>query len=575
MACRVSNDSKLLEDGRSSGGEPVIWQPVAWQACLLAAVVFLTAFFIRLPSCTESLWVDELHSTWTIWGELSEVDACARMGNQTPYFFWFLWCWHQVFGSTEVALRASAAMFVAVGCSALVLGSFRWRGNVWPGVLAGGLLAVERNSLFFGSELRSYAAVIGLSSALLMVAYRCRHNPGMTGRLAIVVTATLLFLTHYTTALLVVGVVSGIVLLPFVSELRNRTRSEAKLLAKTYFIDVCLILIAIAFVLLVERHAIDDLWQRRQQWQAFAVPKPLRWSQSWSVNSMHFFDDVRAMWAWLPMVLLPLGLLSLGRLFGQPMQSRRWLPALAISLAITLAAYGLSAFEIAALWHRRYIIGVLPVLAWCSAELWIAVVDDGRRLLRNRRSWQRLVLPVVFLSAIGSLSFSQGTLQKIARGETTLVRRFEDWRAATKWIEEQQGDADRVLVYAGLIEDDLLGRPDAFSSPQQWDRFRAYLCCPANNLYYVNNTLATSANSPQQIAEQFTTSLPDRSQTTGWWIGRVSWSRHQQIQRDLAPWLRRGLQSSADRGKAFDDDDVSFARFGQISVVRWTCVDDD
>ncbi|MEZ6089862.1 MAG: glycosyltransferase family 39 protein [Pirellulaceae bacterium] len=564
MASVALDDRNLHTENHASQGKPA-----DWKAYLAAAIVFLAACFLRLPSCLESLWVDELHSTWTIWGALSDVAPRARMGNQTPYFFWLLWCWQQIFGATEIALRSVSVIFVAGGCSALVLGSYRWRGDLLPGVLAALILTVEKNGLFFGTELRPYGLVICLSSVLLMFAYQRLHGRGIVAHVGFISTACLLFLIHYTAALLVVGVTCGIVLPSIWTSLRRRSlpRFENR---KLWRIDVALVLTAAVIVLVLEHAAINDLWQRRQQWEAFALPRAIRSEQPLTVNAAHFVKDFRSMWGWTPMLVLPSGLLILCRLFGQPLQWRRWLPAVAVALLVTLLAYGLSIFEIAALWHRRYIIGALPVLAWGSAELWVAVAQGVRSILRKRATIRRFLHASVFVLAVGSVVIGQGTAQKIVYGDLVLVHRFEDWRAATTWIQEHQGDWEGVLVYAGFIEDALLERPHAFSSERQWERFQSYLCSPANNMYHVNHPIASSANLPKQIAEQWTESFANPSaKPARWWIGRVSWQRHRLIERDLPAWLRLLMKGQPQAAADTGDEVLEIARFGQVSVVHW------
>jgi len=142
--------------GRSIG-------PVSHTTLSIAAgsiVVFAVAVALRLPSCYESLWVDELHSAWCVWDDLSDVAPRADIGHQSPFYFLGLWFWKQVFGGSELALRMSSVLAVAASCSVLTLGVARWSGSVIAGVTAGAILAIETNSIFFGTELRPFALVI-------------------------------------------------------------------------------------------------------------------------------------------------------------------------------------------------------------------------------------------------------------------------------------------------------------------------------------------------------------------------------------------------------------------------------
>ena len=65
---------------------------------LVACIVFLIACGLRIPSCYESLWLDELHSAWAVWDGLGEVATRAELGNQTPFYFFGLWLWKELVG---------------------------------------------------------------------------------------------------------------------------------------------------------------------------------------------------------------------------------------------------------------------------------------------------------------------------------------------------------------------------------------------------------------------------------------------------------------------------------------------
>jgi 4-amino-4-deoxy-L-arabinose transferase-like glycosyltransferase len=70
----------------------------------LTAILALGAF-LRLWQAGESLWIDELHTSWVVSGKLSEVLPRAAMGNQSPLYFWGMWLLVQVTGQSEWTLR--------------------------------------------------------------------------------------------------------------------------------------------------------------------------------------------------------------------------------------------------------------------------------------------------------------------------------------------------------------------------------------------------------------------------------------------------------------------------------------
>ena len=121
----------------------------------------MIAIAIRVPSCYESFWLDELHSAWCVWDSFGEVFPRADIGHQTPFYFAGLWVWKQLVGTSEVALRFSSVMAVAASCAVLVWGVSRWSKSVAAGTATGLVMALETNSLFFGTELT------GLSDTVL------------------------------------------------------------------------------------------------------------------------------------------------------------------------------------------------------------------------------------------------------------------------------------------------------------------------------------------------------------------------------------------------------------------------
>ena len=137
-------------------------------AAFISVLVAISAFLLRAPSCYESFWLDELHSAWCIWDGFSDVEPRASAGHQTPLFYWVLWIWKQLFGDSEFALRmiSVAAVSAASGLASYVIAT-RFR-SIAAGFTAGMVLAMEENSIFFGTELRPYAVIILLSTIVVL-----------------------------------------------------------------------------------------------------------------------------------------------------------------------------------------------------------------------------------------------------------------------------------------------------------------------------------------------------------------------------------------------------------------------
>src|SRR5262245_35983851 len=75
-----------------------------WELLCLALILGLAAF-LRLWQAGESLWIDELHTSWVVSGRFSEVMPRAAMGNQSPLYFWWMWLLVQLTGQSEWTLR--------------------------------------------------------------------------------------------------------------------------------------------------------------------------------------------------------------------------------------------------------------------------------------------------------------------------------------------------------------------------------------------------------------------------------------------------------------------------------------
>jgi uncharacterized membrane protein len=134
---------------------------------VLAALAILAAgvaVWARLPYCGESLWVDELHSAWTVWASLGEVAPRAALGNQTPVYYWGLWFWRQIVGDSEVALRLSGVILSSIACGVVAAGVAHQTRCLLGGALAGFLLATDPTAVFFGTELRVFPAVLLLAA---------------------------------------------------------------------------------------------------------------------------------------------------------------------------------------------------------------------------------------------------------------------------------------------------------------------------------------------------------------------------------------------------------------------------
>lgn len=400
-----------------------------------ALAISIAVIVLRLPSAEQSFWVDELHSAWTIWGEFEEVAPRANAGNQLPLYFWALWLWKAIAGSSEVALRFSSIVCVVVSCLVLCSWTIKSQRVLGPGLIAAALLAVERNSIFYGTELRPYAAIVLCSSIAVVALWQMLNTHHWWPRLALAVAVAAAVLLQPAT------------LLPFLALPATCyvfCRHTSALRAR----DLWILPIAVVVPLLVSAGTLQRLWRSRGQWHEFAVPSGLL--------------DLWLIWPWLPLVIVPLvSLLVAKRLAsdrsgdGKPLsdsavQSR----ALRFAFANLSAVVGcvvliwlMAAAGLLPLWHRRYLIACLPMLCAASGGIWSHVYFEARRIPAVHRvsgSAGAIVLLTAVLLVI--------TFQGIRLGELPVVNRGEDWRGAVRFVRSSRAPGESVLIAAQLIE---------------------------------------------------------------------------------------------------------------------------
>ncbi len=475
---------------------------------VVSIVVLATALLLRLPACHESFWIDELHTAWTVWDGAGAVWQRARLGNQTPFYFWGVWGWKQLFGGSEWSLRMPSVLASSLASVVLCAGLGAVFRSVAAGLSAGLILAVERNSLFFSTELRPYAFVI-LGSAVAVVCFAAllARPSRRTGSVAWggLVAACLFSALLQPTSLGVLILLPIVLLLRWrLVDLRHRgwlTRREGMLLL--------LVVVAAAVLWPV---ALGSVWQRREQWADFA--------------SAESAAQIVTIWDWRPLLLLPLGAALLGKkgvrtLFQR--QKRVLTPFFLIAVLLaficvgaTLGYWSIARWGGVPIWHRRYLIALLPVFAGLSGAS-VASLGSFRtfEIFQRRHAWHGVAVVIVAGLFPAVLAWQQGTFEVVQQPGGRLIQRGENWRAAAAWLRPRLEPADRVYLMSGLIEAprylEAGWRPKADATPCEL----GYLCLPLLGPYnlppstplwpilddrsFATELLATPGPNPSQV----------------------------------------------------------------------------
>lgn len=448
----------------------------------------------------ESLWVDELHSSWVVAGGFSAIAERAAAGNQTPTYFWLLSLVHQLLHQTlgeELALRLpsilawSGSLALAGGYLAAslrlppdrhaslaergrcaVAGLRWWDVRGYRAELACICLIawalVDRLQLFYATEARPYgvAQAVNLAAWMLVVSLVTRGSePWQCGRWS-VPTSLLRMLTWSVLAAVMLHLHLTMVLSVACQALTlamnlwrtgadrgtgTRGACEAKRDPRITHLALAALLLAALVAPLVWLAA--DVWGRRTGWAQFAG------DASWegAIEILPFS---------LLLVVVPAGWL-IDRLVPEqrsgpqagasgpraaaigPRAAAIGPQAAAIGLARGiwlwaalgpwLIAWMLTLCGIAPLMHPRYVIvSAMPMLIWGA---WSLV-----RLPRTS------LVCVCGLSVLLGTVYNQQTWGLWRRGELIGLQRNEDWRGATAWLGTQMQAGEPIYCSSGLIE---------------------------------------------------------------------------------------------------------------------------
>lgn len=415
--------------------------PVIWAVGLGAVSLLWAALGMSQP-----LWVDELHSNWVIADGWSEVTRRAKLGNQTPAYFYGLKClsW---FGDQQPSWIIRTPSVLAWGAA---VASVAW---ILLSSTRTSALGVSRQSTangqavvvlwcccvlfdvwqyFYAVEARVYGVVQLLNLWTWYMVSRLIGRTEQSGCLWIawtVLAATMLHL-HITAGL---SLACQCAVLTVVATWTGRHRLYCSI--SQIFIGANAAWLAIDSQL---------IWQRRHQWDAFAG------DGSWS-NLLQVF----------PVAPLLLPIIS-GWLITKGIQGRVGRATFRLSVPLDgntarqldywqriclwgtaafapyLLAWMLTRYDIAPMFHYRFVmVSALPLYIF-AAYLW---------LLQSSATMRWLTV----LAALAWMNLSQGPFAAGQQGRWQSERK-EDWQSASNFISRHVSDQSQLWCYAGLIE---------------------------------------------------------------------------------------------------------------------------
>ena len=435
-----------------------------WLLAILVVGVFLRCYPIH-----EHVWIDELHTAWSVSAEGTEFYNRVRMGNNGPLYFLLVKQFTELIGLSEWTLRL-VSLIAGVSLLPLTFWMVRtWKCSIGASLLATALLAIDSNAVFYSIEARPYACVQLLSLLHLWFFSRLlMQKHSVWDWIAWNLSGVLMFQMHCTSALIFAA--------QFIAYFALSIRRVEIKLHWIYFGLGQLVLLA---GMLPSVGLLREVASRRENWSAFVshTRNPIAML---TIFPMGFF-------LLTPVVLwlIVLGTNALRLRFSDPddpdnievdethelvhnNQTRQRLVLVFVAFSWLfvpiLAAWLLTERDVVRLFYRRYLMASSVGLAPLTALLLT-------HFLRGIHvTWMHRAVLLLALLTISSARY-------VTYGSAALAHSSEDWHSPINQINADSADVP-IVLYSGLVES------TAWHDDTDSGR-RSYLELPVRGLYTV------------------------------------------------------------------------------------------
>lgn len=443
-------------------------------AILFLALSLLAGLLFRLTDISRSLWLDELHTSWTVQQGPTEVISRAADGNQTPLYFLAVWVITSVLGESELTLRIFSVL-CGLGLTVLIsLITWRWTRSWGATLMVSLIAAADPYWIEYSQEARVYSALMLVSTMqIFFFVEACwpggdlraagdsrgqipdeLSQPGWLGiswtRWGLILTATVGCYVHLTSVLLT----GSIYLYWFVLDLNRkspwRSKDWNRLLDPVLIGFCCLPLIAL----------IDQVSDRRSNWELFVTDA--QWSPALRFQG----------WMYLGPGMLLVVLSAMRKQYRN--RKALLIPASLVALYLLpiLIAWILFKTGAAPLYHQRYFLSGWPaiVLFWSVA-------------IGRIRVFSRMMNGLILLLVIGWCSWTLASDNHLGlfwlRGGTSPFD--SGWKRAVDELNGRCDTSDLVILFSNLIEDSRLNDPELSEVSRR--RLARYCLFPLNGIY--------------------------------------------------------------------------------------------
>lgn len=165
----MSDRSRAKVAGRGTSARAAVKSPSRSVLTILLVVIALAGALRAIDLGRQSLWYDEGVSAYLTSLSLGDLTQWTAQDIQPPLYYYLLWGWARIFGSSEAALRALSLVF------SLLTVPLSWYAgqrllSVRAGLLSALFFATSPLYIWYAQEARNYALLtfLGLLSSIIL-----------------------------------------------------------------------------------------------------------------------------------------------------------------------------------------------------------------------------------------------------------------------------------------------------------------------------------------------------------------------------------------------------------------------
>lgn len=408
---------------------------------------------------SDPLWLDELHSVWTIDHDFSEVQQAAAHGNQAPLYFWILKYVNSGDLDSPIGYRWLSILSGILATLSAGYVVYYWSKSVIASTLTIWVTAIEPSFIFYGSEARPYALLMLIAIWQFFFFSKCSiadrdpadsvqsldlpsQDANRSRLLVMTILTAILLLVHYTGLLLVLTEIAIASLLAVL----NRNRYQYRHLGIGLLISTTIITLSIQF------GTLSAIFDSREQWNSLSsiegLLQPYR-------TSLIYLGIV-------PLMIL-LAMLAFSKRFNALVTNSQ----LGIVI-ICVLAWAITPILLSGLFHR---IGWAPLAIYRYSVTGAVAFPIFAGLtigMINRKTVQAtLALLIVAANVAGPIpEYDDRSAVRFRYANEFLVQaaplawsgksirmRYESWDSVSNLI--QESDA-QILLFSNLLEDHIL-----------------------------------------------------------------------------------------------------------------------